>query len=212
MENFRTIEIETWNRRDLFRFYQSFANPNYNVSVSADVKPLYRFAKENGHSFFLLTLFAISRALNEVPEMRQRFLDKDTIAEYEVVHPSCPLTRDGSDLFVQVLLPYKPTFREFRESAQPIIDDVRCGKITASDFIERPNLFCASCVPWFESLGVAAADYSFNQAEQIITWFKMSEDGKITISGRFNHSFTDGIHLGRFFNGIQENFRNPENL
>lgn len=212
MEKFRCIEIETWERRDLFRFYQGFANPNYNVSVLSDAGPLYRFAKENGESFFLMTLFAISRALNSVPEMRQRFLDKETLAEYEVVHPSCPLTREGSDLFVQALLPYKPTFREFRESAQAIIDAVRIGKITESDFAERPNLFCASCVPWFESLGVSAADYAFNQAEQIITWFKMSNDGKMTISGRFNHSFNDGIHLGRFFNGLQENFNNPENL
>lgn len=212
MEKFRRIEIETWERRELFRFYRGFANSNYNVSVSADVSPLYHFAKKNGYSFFLLTLFAITRALNDVPEMRQRFLDDEAIAEYEFVHPSCPLSREGSDLFVQVLLPYKPTFREFRENAQPIIDAVRSGKLAEGDFRERPNLFCASCVPWFESLGVAAADYSFNQAEQIITWFKMSEDGKMTISGRFNHSFTDGIHLGRFFNGIRENFRNPEGL
>lgn len=212
MNAFRRIEIETWERRELFRFYQKFSSPNYNVSVSADVAPLYRFARERGHSFFLLTCYAIARALNAVPEMRQRIYDADTIAEYEVVHPSCPLAREESDLFVQVLFPYRPSFAEFCADAQPIVDAVRCGEITENNFNEIPNLFCASCVPWFESLGVAAAEYSRNQAEQIITWFKMNDAGKMTISGRFNHAFTDGIHLGRFFNGVQENFRHPETL
>lgn len=212
MEVFKKIPVETWERRELFRFYQKFSSPNYNVSVSLDASTLYRFAREQGHSFFLLTCYAIARALNAVPEMRRRFVDENTVAEYEIIHPSCPLAREGSDLFVQVLLPYKSSFSAFRETAQPIIDAVRIGKITESDFNETPNLFCASCVPWFESLGVASAEYSRNQAEQIITWFKMSEAGKMTVSGRFNHTFTDGIHLGRFFNGIQKNFLNPEKL
>ena len=212
MDAFRRIEIEGWKRRDLFRFYQSFANPNYSVSVSLDIAPLYRYAKENGQSFFLLTLFAIAKAMNAVPEMRQRFLDAESVAEYEVVHPSCPLAREGSDLFVQVLLPYRPTFREFREAAQPVIESVRNGTLSESNFEAIPNLFCASCVPWFEALGTNSADYSFNQAEQVLTWFKMSETGKITLSGRFNHSFTDGIHLAHFFEGIQNNFSNPEKL
>lgn len=212
MDAFRRIEIESWERRDLFRFYQSFANPNYSVSVSLDVAPLYRYAKDNGQSFFLLTLFAIAKAVNAVPEMRQRFLDAENVAEYEVVHPSCPLAREGSDLFVQVLLPYRPTFREFRETAQPVIDAVRNGSLSESDFESIPNLFCASCVPWFEALETTAADYAFNQAEQVLTWFKMSETGKITLSGRFNHSFTDGLHLARFFDALRHNFSCPEKL
>ncbi len=212
MDAFRRIEIESWERRDLFRFYQSFANPNYSVSVSLDVAPLYRYAKDNGQSFFLLTLFAIAKAVNAVPEMRQRFLDAENVAEYEVVHPSCPLAREGSDLFVQVLLPYRPTFREFRGTAQPVIDAVRNGSLSESDFEPLPNLFCASCVPWFEALGTTSADYAFNQAEQVLTWFKMSETGKITLSGRFNHSFTDGIHLARFFDTLRHNFSCPEKL
>lgn len=212
MDAFRRIEIESWERRDLFRFYQSFANPNYSVSVSLDVAPLYRYAKDNGQSFFLLTLFAIAKAVNAVPEMRQRFLDAENVAEYEVVHPSCPLAREGSDLFVQVLLPYRPTFREFRETALPVIDAVRNGSLSESDFESIPNLFCASCVPWFEALETTAADYAFNQAEQVLTWFKMSETGKITLSGRFNHSFTDGLHLARFFDALRHNFSCPEKL
>ena len=212
MDAFRRIEIESWERRDLFRFYQSFANPNYSVSVSLDVAPLYRYAKDNGLSFFLLALFAIAKAVNAVPEMRQRFLDAENVAEYEVVHPSCPLAREGSDLFVQVLLPYRPTFREFRETAQPVIDAVRNGSLSESDFESIPNLFCASCVPWFEALETTAADYAFNQAEQVLTWFKMSETGKITLSGRFNHSFTDGLHLARFFDTLRHNFSCPEKL
>lgn len=213
MDTFRRIEIETWERRELFSFYRTFKNANYNVSVSLDIAPLYRFAKTNGHSFFLLTLFAISKAMNALPEMRQRVLDAETIAEYDVIHPSCPLAREGSDLFVQALLPHAPTFREFAATAIPIIESVRNGKGKLPESgVGVSNLFCASCVPWFSATEVSVADYKFNQDEQVLTWFKMTPEGKVTLSGRFNHAFTDGIHLGRFFNATQENFLRPEVL
>lgn len=212
MSSHRLIPIETWERRELFRFYQGFVNTNYNVSVLLDIAPLYRFAKANGVSFFLLSCFAIAKAMNSVPEMRQRIHDSNTIAEYDVVHPSCPLAREGSDLFVQTLLPYRPTFREFAEIALPIIESVRAGGTPSDSGLGIPNLFCASCVPWFSATEVSAADYKFNQEEQVLTWFKMTPEGKVTVSGRFNHAFTDGIHLGRFFNALQENFLHPETL
>lgn len=209
---FRVIPLATWERRELFRFFSSFSSPNYNVSVSLDAREIARFAKARGESFFLLACFAIAKALNAVPAMRLRFLDDENVAEYAVVHPSCPLAREGSELFVQTLLPYRPTFAEFRASAAPIIEAVRRGEAPAETGDGTPNIFCASCVPWFSATGTSAADYSFNQAEQILTWFKMTPAGEVALSGRFNHCFTDGIHLGAFFNGVAENFARPDTL
>ena len=209
---FRAITIGTWERRELFRFYAGFANPNYNVSVSLDAREIFRFAKERGESFFLLACFAVAKALNAVPAMHLRFLDDERVAEDAVVHPSCQLAREGSELFVQALLPYRPTFAEFRASAAPIVESVRRGNAPAETGDGLPNIFCASCVPWFSATGTSAADFAFNQAEQILTWFKMTPAGEITLSGRFNHCFTDGVHLGAFFNGVAANFARPETL
>lgn len=63
MISVRKIPIASWERRELFSFYRTFKNANYNVSVSLDIAPLYRFAKANGYSFFLLALFANGKVL-----------------------------------------------------------------------------------------------------------------------------------------------------
>lgn len=40
----------------------------------------------------------------------------------------------------------------------------------------------------------------------------MAPAGTFLLSCRFNHCFTDGLHAVRFFNGVAENFKNPETL
>lgn len=209
--NYKTILIEAWKRKGLFRAFQEFDDPCYNISAELEIAPLYKFAKAENISFFLLTCYAISKAMNSVPEMRQRFLDPNSIREYEVVHPATPIMIDGGRLFAQTTLPYAETFAEFREIANPIIKSVQSGGNTALT-ADGENIFCASCMPWFSANAISCAIYRKNQDTNLISWFKMTPAGTTTVSGRFNHSFVDGFHIGQFFNAVAENFQHPETL
>lgn len=212
-ETYNIIPLATWKRTELFNSFRRFDDPCFSASVEADIRPLYRLAKERGDSFFLLTLFAIAKAYNSVPEMRQRFLSDDAIAEYKVVHPSVPLMTDDGENYLQTLLPYHPTFAGFAESATPIIESVRNGNVRGQVLESSgPNCFAASCVPWFSATSFAPAVYERNQDIHVLTWFKMTPAGTVHVSNRFNHCFTDGIHVGRFFNAVIENFLHPETL
>lgn len=71
--DFREIPLATWKRAELFNTFRDFADSRFNVGVEIDAEPLHHLAKARGDSFFLLALFAISKAYNSVPEMRQRF-------------------------------------------------------------------------------------------------------------------------------------------
>lgn len=206
----KIIPLGTWARRDLFRSFLAFDSPCFTASFEAEILPLKKFAEARGESFFLRTLFEIARAYNAVPEMRQRFFNEDAIAEYEVVHPSTPLITADGENYRQTTLPYRETFEEFAADAVPVIEAVRCGNASGQMIKNNiPNCFCASCVPWFCAAGYTPASYSKNQDIHVLTWFKMTPAGTVLVSNRFNHCFTDGIHVGRFFNGIAQNFKNP---
>lgn len=210
------IPLEKWRRRELFLSFRKFEDACFSVSFEPEIAPLFRLAKARGDSFFLLTLFAIAKAYNAVPEMRQRFAGENAVAEYAVAHPSVPLMTADGESYVQRTLPYRPTFAEFAASASPIVESARRGNAdgaleTAAD-AEIPNLFCASCVPWFCAAGYSPATFMRSQDIHVLTWFKMTPAGTVLLNCRFNHCFTDGLHAARFFNGVAENFKNPETL
>lgn len=209
----RIIPLADWKRAELFRSFRRFDDPCFTVSFEAPILPLRRMAETRGDSFFLLALFAIAEAYNAVPEMRMRFAGPDAVAEYAVAHPSTPLMTSDGENYRQTALPYAPTFAEFTRTATPVVESVRRGNAGGQSLEgEAPNCFCASCVPWISAAGYVPATYMKNQDIHVITWFRMTPEGTTLLNCRFNHCFTDGLHVSRFFTRVAENFRCPERL
>lgn len=211
--SYKIVPLATWSRAALFRSFRSFDDAVMTCSFEPDILPLYRRAKACGDSFFLMTLFAIAKAMNSVPEMRMRFLNDEAVAEYEVVHPSTPLLTADGENYRQTTLPYFPTFAEFALAAKPIVEAVRRGSADGALRDEDlPNIFCASCVPWFSASGYVPATFVRSQDVHVLTWFKMTAAGTVLVNSTFNHCFSDGLHVGRFFSAVAENFARPETL
>lgn len=90
MANYHVIDKQTWPRKDHFDFYRGFANPSFNLCVPVEAQRLYECAKDRGVSFFQLALFALVRAANEVPQLKQRLLGDDII-EYDQLAVMTPV-------------------------------------------------------------------------------------------------------------------------
>ena len=90
MNSYRKIDLETWPRRELFAFYRTFDAPCYNLTVKVEAEPIHTFAKARGESFFLLSLYAILRAANAVPQLRQRIIGGEVI-EFEQIAVMTPI-------------------------------------------------------------------------------------------------------------------------
>ena len=208
MNEYCVIELETWPRRKSFEFYRTFANPSYNINVLFEIQPLYKLAKSRGDSFFLLTLYAILRAANEVPQIRQRYIGGQVI-EYKQLAVMTPIMTQNEE-FQQIWCEYEPDFPQFNAVAKPLVEAAKqgySGPLTnhGEDYI------CASCIPWLHFAGATQADLTFDETVPILAWGKM-KDGKVPINCRFNHYFVDGLHFSRFFNKIEDSFLYPELL
>ena len=208
MARYKIIDMATCPRRESFEFYRTFANPSYSINVLANIAPLYRWAKERNESFFLLTLYAISRAANEVPQLRQRYVNGQVI-EYEELAVMTPIMTRNEE-FRQAWCEFKPDFPQFKASAEPVIQAAKESHPGPS-VDHGEDFFCASCIPWLHFAAGTQADLAFEQTTPILAWGKM-KDGQVPISCRFNHYFVDGLHFSRFFNKIEEYFAQPERL
>lgn len=208
MNAYRTIDKASWPRRELFDFYQKFDNPCFNVSVQVEAGELYSCARDRNVSFFLLALYAILRAANAVPQIRQRILENNVI-EFERIAVMTPIMTE-QEMFRQIWCEYAPDFSGFADEAVPKVASAKRG--VPSPMAEHGEDFlCASCLPWLHFSAVSQAEYHFGQSIPILAWGKM-KNGLIPISCKFNHAFADGLHVSRFFANIEESFANPDAL
>lgn len=82
---YRIIPMETYPRRAHFAYFSTMAQPYAGVTVSVEITHFLESVQEKGSPFFLSFLYCVSRAANQVPELRQRIW-KGEIIEYQ----NCP--------------------------------------------------------------------------------------------------------------------------
>ena len=210
MNAFHDIDLNHWNRLSKFRYYRQFENQLFNITLQANAEALYRFARQNRHSFFLITLFAILKALNQVPQMRQRITEDERVIEFEHVAALTPIMTPEEE-FNMALTEYADCFHDFLLQAMPAVEEAKMGKFNP-DTRKRNDCICASCVPWYGFSALSQAALSLKQSIVILAWGKMDDRFMIPISLQLNHALVDGIHVGHFLKFTEEFFRHPESL
>ena len=98
----------TGRRGEHFAFFNSFAQPIFNVCANVDVTALRPALKQSGVTFAVGWLYVLARACNAIPEFRYR-IREDAVVEHEVVHPSITVLTE-ENLFGFCLVVYAEDF------------------------------------------------------------------------------------------------------
>lgn len=205
---YKKIDMDKYPRKDLYEFYKTFDRPCFNILAKSNAKKLYKFAKRNNYSFFLVTVYAILKAANSVPELKMRIVNGEAVT-YDSIDCTTPIMLNGEE-FCEVVLPYHDNLSDFMAEADAIIKKTRLtGKASCQENTEDRVLI--SCVPWFHFEAYTCPELDTKQVMPIITYGKM-EKGLIPINLKASHYFVDGLHVGRFFANVDKNFANPKTL
>ncbi len=174
MARYRIIDTAAWPRRDHFTFYRQFANPSFNLCVPIEAQRLYECAKDRRVSFFQLALYALLRAANGVPQLRQRVRDGEVI-EYDSLAVMTPVmtVEEG---FRQVWCDNAAEFTAFSAAATPKIVAAR-ETSPAPLIVDGEHFICASCLPWLHFTSMTHAEYGAATGARV-------QNG--VIAGRFN--------------------------
>ena len=201
----KLLNIDTWNRKDQFRFFNQFEEPFFGVTVQIDCTNAYRLSKEKEYSFFLYYLHASLRAANQIEPFRYR-IDNEQVYLYDVVNASPTINRpDGT--FGFSYMDYNPDFILFTQDAKKAIDEVRnsSGLIPA---VSGENVIHYSSVPWLNFTSLShARSFSFKDSCPKISFGKMTEvNGRkqMPVSIHVHHALMDGFHVGQFVELFQE--------
>jgi chloramphenicol O-acetyltransferase type A len=207
----RSIDMATWPRRNHFRLFKSFDHPHFSMSVNVDVSAFQPFVKRNGHSLTVSMVYVISRTANAIPEFRQR-IRGDQVVEHEVVNPGFSILVDD-DLFGFCNVPYAEAFGEFSRRAADRISQLRAHPDLEHD-VAQDDVLYMSPIPWV-SFTSFSHPMQLHPADSVprFAWGKLFGDGealRMPLSVQGHHAVMDGIHMGKFYEQIQESLLHPD--
>ncbi len=209
----RHINLETWPRREHFEVFNAWDNPHFNLCANVDLTAFYPAVKQHGLSFTVSIVYVLARAANAIPEFRYR-IREGAVVEHEIVHPSTTILIN-EELFTFCTFEYHEDFATFAAKAAARIAYVK-EHPTLADEPGKDNLLYMTAIPWvsFTSL---MHPLHLSPADSVprIAWGKFFQEGarwKMPLSVQAHHALMDGLHLGKYYEQVQDLLDQPDTL
>lgn len=199
------LNIDTWERKDHFHFFNQFEEPFFGVTISVDCTTAYSMSKQTATSFFLYYLYKSLQAANAIEPFKYR-IEANEVIVYEQANASPTINRQNGT-FGFAYIDYYADFKTFLREAKKEIDRVQnsTGLVPA---IAGENVIHYSSLPWLHFTSVAhARAFSFKDSIPKITFGKMILEGNkrvMPLSVHVHHALMDGYHVGQFVNLFQQ--------
>jgi len=201
----RTIDLDSWLRREHFHLYKAMEFPHINMCMQVDITDLWARRKETDVSPTVILTYVITRAANNVPEFRQR-IQGDLVVEYDIIHPLITVLGEN-DLFGVTTLEYDPDFNTFAASAGEIILKARDNP-SLTEFPHDPggkpardDLLSITILPWLAFTGFSITRRPQNDTIPLMAWGKVRQDGEgsqLPVFINSHHALVDGVHIAHF--------------
>ena len=200
----KKIDLENWDRREIFAFFSPISHPFYAVCFRLDVTKLRLFCKEHGLSFYYAMVYLTTRAVNDVEAFLYTIEDGEVFL-LEARRPSFTDRRPDEKYFRIVTLPCGGDLAAFCAAAAE-------KSSTQDAFIdfssEGKDLVYLSTLPWLDLSALTnERDLDRDDAIPRIAWGKFTEqNGRWTLgmSVEVNHRFVDGADVGAFAKRLEE--------
>ena len=206
------IDINTWERKENYEFFLGFQNPTISITSEVECAGAKARDKAAGESFFLHYLYAVLRAVNEIPEFRFRIDAEGRVVYFDHVDMLTPIKVKENGRFFTIRLPWNTDFQTFYTTAKAIINDIDPNgnpydmeKVGGKDLLDvillsaTPDLYFTSLTCTQEHRH--GSNYPLMNAGKAIL-----KEGKLVmpIAMTIHHGFIDGHHLSLFYKKVEE--------
>lgn len=204
------IDLDNWERRELFTFFDSYSEPFHGVCVRVDCTESFGYAKDHHLSVFLTLLHRNLVAAHQVKNLMLRSVNGEVWRYKTILGGSAVGRPNGTIGFAY--FPFHVDLREFVDEAA-----LEVNRVKASDELRRyagQDLIRYSVLPWLEFTSLShARDFNKRDSIPLITFGKITEaHGRRTmpVSIHVHHGLVDGEQVGRFVELFEEKLAAPE--
>lgn len=208
MENYRYLDMDNYNRKDHFEYFNSLAYPYVGITVNVDFERLLGKIKAEKLPFFLTVCYCVSRAANRVPEFRQR-IENGRIIEFERCRASYTAALDDGTFCYCTLEDDMLPFRDYITYGEKAQEEAKRKGSISEDKESVQDLFFISTLPWISYQSLIQPVPSPADSNPRITWGKyFIQEGKavLPVSVLCNHALIDGRHIAGFYSMLEEEF------
>ena len=207
------IDLESWARASHYQLFRGMANPHLGLTVQVDASAVMETLKPEGLPVFNLCLFAIMRAANRVEALRQRFRG-DTVIQHDRVDASFTVPI-ADECFAFCEVDFTDQWRPFNRACQQVIDQAKQQTVLSENVEEGDDRYIyLSCLPWVH---FTAMQNPFDGPEDCIPriiWGQLRREAagwRMPVCVEAHHALVDGLHLGRFFQYLEEEIASLQN-
>lgn len=207
--NHTIVDVESWERRDLFRLYTTKLKIVMNATVKLDVTPLVRFRKKHGLRFYPLMMWVVGKLMNAHDEFKYHLTEEGELWRWDSVSPSYTDFHKDTGRFVKFATEYSTDLWEFHERC---VRDMEAHGEESGFLPGIPNVFDVSCLPWitYDELSLTV-DEGRSTLYPVVLWGKYERHlfrTRMPVTLKINHAVCDGYHLSRFFLELQQEINN----
>ncbi|NQV49050.1 MAG: hypothetical protein HQ507_01030 [Candidatus Marinimicrobia bacterium] len=214
MSSFRSIDVEKWERKEQFHFFQNYDNPFFGFTTEIDVSKLLKYTRSMRYSFFAACLFASQRQVNLIPEFRYRIKGNELV-EYSEISAGSTVLKTNK-VFTFCYFDYFDSFQAFHGQVKDRVALCSAASARLDDHDYDPAQVHYSVIPWIHFSALShPRNYGTDDSIPKIVFGKYSEtEGRtlMPVSVEAHHSIMDGYHLGLYFEGLQQSINYPETL
>lgn len=111
--SYRRIDMETWPRREHYRYYRSALKCGYSLTARLDVTETVMFARTHGRRFYGCFLYAAAKTVNGMEEMKLMTAPDGAPGIWDTVHLNFTVFHDDDKTFSDLWIEYHPEFERF---------------------------------------------------------------------------------------------------
>ena len=199
------IDLETYPRRSHYEYFGAMAYPYLGLTANVDVTNLVHFAKAHSGASFHAILWATAKAVNAIPELRQRIVDGQ-IVEFDHCTIGYTVAREDHT-FCNCYTETRMSLEAFFPYARAQQEEAKQHPGFVNPDEDETGLIFTSCVPWVAFTQVVQPVPSPGDCNPRIIFGKYIPDGDRTLMPlhiQCNHALVDGWHIAEFFRIFQE--------
>lgn len=112
MHTYHPIDLQNWERRDIYEHFSRLKTPHYAVAATIDVTRLLEYKRQHRLSFYLSLIYLATQALNGLEAFRMRIKDGKPVV-YDRIHTNFTHKRPDEQVFHFYTAPFEGSLHEY---------------------------------------------------------------------------------------------------
>lgn len=208
----RYLDLSTWPRREAFEYFRGFDKPYFNVCTRLDAAPLKAAVAARGiGSFSLACHYVALRLANQQEPLRLR-LEGGRVRIHDSLQGGATVLRDDESFGFAYLEPHAD-WAAFAAQGARAIAAVRHRNAAFEPRVDDTAVIHFTTLPWIAFTSFShARNWGREDSVPKISFGRIEPDGArlwLPFSVEVHHALMDGLHVGRYIEGMEAVLRNP---